>query len=76
MTDLSRRDRDTLSGEMVFLSGGIIATDRHGGAKLLIQWRDADRTGAPEMAHRPRSRSPFSAPIFRRQTPRVKPSAS
>lgn len=49
MTDLSRRDRDTLSGEMVFLSGGIIAhqiaTD--GTQKLLIQWRDAGPNEAP-----------------------------
>jgi 23S rRNA (adenine2503-C2)-methyltransferase len=45
MTDLSKRDRDTLSEQLQFVSSDIV---RHQGAsdgtqKLLMQWRDGDK---------------------------------
>ena len=52
MTDLSKRDRETLAGEMAFLSGPTVAhqlaTD--GTQKLLIEWPDDLAATPPEHA--------------------------
>ncbi|MEQ8844489.1 MAG: 23S rRNA (adenine(2503)-C(2))-methyltransferase RlmN [Phycisphaerales bacterium] len=52
MTDLSKRDRETLAGEMAFLSGPTVAhqlaTD--GTQKLLIEWPDDLSTTSAEHA--------------------------
>ena len=49
MTNLSQRDRDTLTSEMMFLSGGTIAHQvaSDGVQKLLIAWRDAENSHLP-----------------------------
>jgi 23S rRNA (adenine2503-C2)-methyltransferase len=48
MTNLSKRDRDLLAAEMVFLTGDIIAhqSATDGTQKLLIQWNDGRGSGA------------------------------
>lgn len=61
MTNLSKRDRETLAREMTFLSGDIlahqIATD--GTQKLLMQWRDF---GSDEASPRPQGAAGGPAP--------------
>ncbi len=66
MTNLSKRDRDLLAAEMVFLTGDIIAhqaaTD--GTQKLLIQWHEKPAPGAspPPTASTPQLRSALPPP--------------
>lgn len=53
MSNLSKREREMLRDEMVFLSGDVLAHQRasDGTQKLLVQWTDGDAkpvSGAPE----------------------------